>query len=109
MTIIFSGMFHNDSTTSTELTCDKAFSYAQEKQEKITSHPKQHSVRMSLFKSFIIQRMQAFRPKIELQKFRPYSNLSRACVFLQLDLKNFTSDARTCAETSARTQVLISP
>ena len=31
MTIVFSGIFHNDSTTSTELTCDKVFSYSQRK------------------------------------------------------------------------------
>ena len=50
-----------------------------------TSCPRQHGVRMSLFKSFKIQCMQVFRPEIDtifllllLQKFRPESNLSQA-------------------------------
>ena len=66
-------------TASTELTCDKAFSYARrknvrEKERRMltscgvvdsTSRPRQHGVRMSLFKSFKIQHMQVFRPEIE--------------------------------------------
>ena len=64
---------HNDNTTSTELTCNKAFSYAQKNKRKgvvdFTSCPRQHGVRISLFKSFKILRMQVFRPRIELQKF----------------------------------------
>ena len=88
MTIVFSGISHNDSTSSTELTCDKASRTREEKYEKITSHPRQHGVRMSPFKPFIIQCMQVFRPEIELQTFRPYcrteSNLSRAGAYLPL-------------------------
>ena len=73
---------------------------------------------MSLFKSFKIQRMQVFRPEIEQHfcccYFKSFDrNLifhEPVGVFLQLIvLKNFTGDARTSAETSAKAQVLISP
>ena len=82
-----------------------------------TSRPRQHGVRMSLFKSFKIQRMQVFRPEIEpyfffvtvLQKFRPESNLSQAYrTFLTVNsLEEF--HWRTTTETSAKARVLISP
>ena len=83
-----------------------------------TSCPRQHGVGMSLFKSFKIQRMQVFRPEIDtiflLFYFKSFDqNLifhEPIGVFLQLIvLKNFTGDARTSAETSAKARVLISP
>ena len=112
--IVFFGISHNDNTISTELTCAKSFSYVQKNKRKgvvdITSRPRQLGVRMLLF-----QRMPVvFDQELNFQKFRPESNLSRVCLFrvsqfLQLVMKNFTSDARTRAETSARTRALISP
>ena len=82
-----------------------------------TSRPRQHGMRMSLFKSFKIQRMQVFRQEIEPYfcccYFKSFDrNLifhQPIGVFLQLIvLKNFTGDARTSAETSAKVRVLIS-
>ena len=132
MTAVFSGISHNDNTASTELTCDKAFSYVRRKnvREKerrmLTSRgvvdftlcPRQHGVRMLLFKSFKIQRMQVFRPEIEPYfcccYFKSFDrNLifhEPIGIFLQLIvLKNFTGDARTSAETSSKARFLISP
>ena len=83
----------------------------------LTSRPRQHGVRMSLFKSFKIQCMQVFRPEIEPYFCCYFKSFDRNLifhepigVFLQLIvLKNFTGDARTSAETSAKARVLISP
>ena len=83
-----------------------------------TSLSRQHGMRMSLFNSFKIQRMHVFRPEIEPYfcccYFKSFvRNLifhEPIGVFLQLIvLKNFTGDARTSAETSAKARVLISP
>ena len=85
-----------------------------------TSRPRQHGMRMSLFKSFKIQRMQVFRQEIEpyfcccyfksFERNLIFHQPIRPGVFLQLIvLKNFTGDARTSAETSAKARVLISP
>ena len=82
----------------------------------ITSKTAWHeNVAVQVFK---IQRMQVFRPEIELYFCCCYfKSFDRNLIFHEpigvflhlIVLKNFTGDARTTAETSAKARVLISP